>query len=100
VPKINFLIGGKQRFFEILISFKPHVADFYVFPGWLLHGAEPLRGSGGARSPSTITWTLPSADTRLDGLVFFELPSIDSFPIPSSVIRRPSSVIRRLSSAI
>jgi hypothetical protein len=47
---INFLIGGKQRFSKSLISFKPRVADFYVFPGWLLHGAEPFRGSGERRS--------------------------------------------------
>jgi Putative 2OG-Fe(II) oxygenase len=47
---INFLIGGKQRFSKSLISFKPHVGDFYVFPGWLLHGAEPFRGTGERRS--------------------------------------------------
>jgi len=47
---INFLIGGKQRFSKSLISFKPGVGDFYVFPGWLLHGAEPFRGSGERRS--------------------------------------------------
>jgi hypothetical protein len=47
---INFLIGGKQRFSKSLISFKPAVGDFYVFPGWLLHGAEPFRGSGERRS--------------------------------------------------
>jgi hypothetical protein len=47
---INFLIGGKQRFSRSLISFKPEVGDFYVFPGWLLHGAEPFRGRGERRS--------------------------------------------------
>jgi len=47
---INFLIGGKQRFSKSLISFKPQVGDFYIFPGWLLHGAEPFRGSGERRS--------------------------------------------------
>jgi hypothetical protein len=47
---INFLIGGKQRFSKSLISFKPQVGDFYVFPGWLLHGAEPFRGAGERRS--------------------------------------------------
>jgi hypothetical protein len=47
---INFLIGGKQRFSKSLISFKPLVGDFYVFPGWLLHGAEPFHGSGERRS--------------------------------------------------
>jgi hypothetical protein len=47
---INFLIGGKQRLSKSLISFKPQVGDFYVFPGWLLHVAEPFRGSGERRS--------------------------------------------------
>jgi hypothetical protein len=47
---INFLIGGKQRFSKSLVSFKPRVGDFYVFPGWLLHGAEPFRGTGERRS--------------------------------------------------
>jgi len=47
---INFLIGGKQRFSKSLISFKPEVGDFYIFPGWLLHVAEPFRGSGERRS--------------------------------------------------
>ena len=47
---INFLIGGKQRFSKSLVSFKPRVGDFYIFPGWLLHGAEPFRGAGERRS--------------------------------------------------
>jgi hypothetical protein len=47
---INFLIGGKQRFSKSLVSFQPRVGDFYVFPGWLLHGAEPFRGTGERRS--------------------------------------------------
>lgn len=47
---INFLIGGKQRFSKSLISFRPRIGDFYVFPGWLLHGAEPFRGTGERRS--------------------------------------------------
>ena len=47
---INFLIGGKQRFSRSLISFRPRVGDFYVFPGWLLHGAEPFLGTGERRS--------------------------------------------------
>ena len=47
---INFLIGGKQRFSKSLVSFKPRVGDFYIFPGWLLHGAEPFRGIGERRS--------------------------------------------------
>jgi hypothetical protein len=49
---INFLIGGKQRFSKSLISFKPKVGDFYIFPGWLLHGAEPFKGDGERRSMS------------------------------------------------
>ena len=47
---INFLIGGKQRFSKSLVSFRPNVGDFYVFPGWLLHGAEPFKGTGERRS--------------------------------------------------
>jgi hypothetical protein len=47
---INFLIGGKQRFSRSLISFKPVVGDLYIFPGWLLHGAEPFQGTGERRS--------------------------------------------------
>lgn len=47
---INFLIGGKQRLSKSLVSFKPQVGDFYVFPGWLLHVAEPFRGGGERRS--------------------------------------------------
>ena len=47
---INFIIGGKQRFSKSLVSFKPRVGDFYIFPGWLLHGAEPFRGTGERRS--------------------------------------------------
>ena len=43
---INFLIGGKQTFSKSLVSFKPEIGDFYIFPGWLLHGAEPFLGSG------------------------------------------------------
>jgi hypothetical protein len=47
---INFMIGGKQNLSKSLISFKPAVGDFYIFPGWLLHGAEPFRGEGERRS--------------------------------------------------
>ncbi|MEP3478814.1 MAG: putative 2OG-Fe(II) oxygenase [Fuerstiella sp.] len=47
---INFLIGGKQRFSRSLVSFQPVVADFFVFPAWLLHGAEPFQGTGVRRS--------------------------------------------------
>ena len=47
---VNFLTGGKQRFSRSLVSFKPRVGDYYIFPGWLLHGAEPFRGWGERRS--------------------------------------------------
>lgn len=47
---INFLIGGKQRFAKSLVSFRPRAGDFYIFPGWLLHGAEPFNGAGERRS--------------------------------------------------
>lgn len=47
---INFIIGGRQRYSRSLISFKPRVGDFYIFPGWLLHGAEPFHGKGERRS--------------------------------------------------
>lgn len=47
---INFIAGGKQRFARSLISFRPEVGALYVFPGWLLHGAEPFRGAGERRS--------------------------------------------------
>lgn len=49
---ITFLIGGKQRFSKSLISFKPAVGDFYIFPGWLLHAVEPFDGEGERRSMS------------------------------------------------
>jgi hypothetical protein len=49
---ITFLIGGKQRFSKSLISFKPRVGDFYLFPGWLLHAVEPFDGEGERRSMS------------------------------------------------
>jgi hypothetical protein len=47
---INFLIGGKQRFSKSLASFRPEPGDFYLFPGWLLHVAEPFKGAGERRS--------------------------------------------------
>ncbi len=47
---INFLIGGKQRLSKSLISFPPEVGDLYIFPGWLLHVAEPFVGAGERRS--------------------------------------------------
>lgn len=53
---INFLVGGKQRFSKSLVSFRPNVGDFYVFPGWLLHGAEPFRGTGERRSLAFNAW--------------------------------------------
>jgi hypothetical protein len=49
---ITFLLGGKQRFSKSLISFKPVVGDFYIFPGWLLHAVEPFSGVGERRSMS------------------------------------------------
>ena len=49
---ITFFIGGKQRFSKSLISFKPVVGDFYIFPGWLLHAVEPFQGEGERRSMS------------------------------------------------
>jgi hypothetical protein len=47
---INFIHGGRQQFSRSIVSFKPKVGDFYVFPGWVLHGAEPFRGTGERRS--------------------------------------------------
>lgn len=47
---INFMIGGKQRFSRSLISFKPVMGEFLIFPCWLLHGAEPFVGTGERRS--------------------------------------------------
>jgi Putative 2OG-Fe(II) oxygenase len=47
---VNFFLGGRQQYSKSIISFKPRVGDFYIFPGWLLHGVEPFRGSGERRS--------------------------------------------------
>ncbi len=47
---INFMIGGRQEFSRSIMSFKPVVGEFYIFPGWLLHGAEPFKGTGERRS--------------------------------------------------
>jgi len=47
---INFISGGKQRYSKSIVSFEPRVGDFYIFPGWLLHGAEPFKGDGERRS--------------------------------------------------
>ena len=58
---INFLIGGKQRFSKSLVSFRPRVGDFYIFPGWLLHGAEPFRGTGERRSLAFNAYVDPPA---------------------------------------
>ncbi|MBE0616157.1 MAG: hypothetical protein IH604_21010 [Burkholderiales bacterium] len=49
---ITFLIGGKQRYSKSVISFKPRVGDFYIFPGWLLHAVEPFLGEGERRAMS------------------------------------------------
>jgi hypothetical protein len=49
---LNFLLGGKQRLSRTVTSVRPQVGDFYIFPGWLLHGAEPFRGEGERRSLS------------------------------------------------
>jgi hypothetical protein len=49
---ITFLIGGKQRYAKSIISFKPRVGDFYIFPGWLLHAVEPFLGAGERRAMS------------------------------------------------
>jgi hypothetical protein len=42
----HFLPRGKQRFAKSLISFRPRVGDFYIFPGFLPHDAESFRGKG------------------------------------------------------
>ena len=47
---INFISGGKQRFNKSIISFRPVPGDLYLFPSWLLHGAEPFLGAGERRS--------------------------------------------------
>jgi hypothetical protein len=47
---INFINGNKQAFNKSLISFKPEIGDLYIFPGWLMHGAEAFKGSGERRS--------------------------------------------------
>jgi len=47
---LNFILSGKQRFSRTVTSVTPEVGDIYLFPGWLLHGAEPFRGEGERRS--------------------------------------------------
>ena len=49
---LNFMTGGKQRFAKTLLSVPPETGTIYLFPGWLLHGAEPFRGPGERRSLS------------------------------------------------
>jgi hypothetical protein len=41
---------GRRQFSRSIISFKPKAGDIYIFPGWLLHGAEPFRGASERRS--------------------------------------------------
>lgn len=43
---LNFIIGGKQPYSRSLASFSPEVGQLYIFPAWLLHGAEPFSGAG------------------------------------------------------
>lgn len=47
---LTFLLGGAQPHSKTVVSFKPEVGDFFVFPGWLLHAAEPFHGKGERRS--------------------------------------------------
>ncbi len=47
---INFISGDKQNLSKSLISFRPEANDLYIFPAWLLHGAEPFVGRGERRS--------------------------------------------------
>ncbi len=49
---INFIHGDRQRFSRSLVSFKPSIGVLYLFPGWLLHVAEPFLGPGERRSLS------------------------------------------------
>jgi hypothetical protein len=47
---INFIHGDRQRFSRSLVSFRPTIGVLYVFPGWLMHVAEPFLGPGERRS--------------------------------------------------
>jgi hypothetical protein len=49
---INFIHGDRQRFSRSLVSFRPSIGVLYLFPGWLLHVAEPFLGPGERRSLS------------------------------------------------
>lgn len=49
---VNFMTAGKQSFSKSIISFPPDVGTLYIFPAWLLHGAEPFLGPGERRSLS------------------------------------------------
>jgi hypothetical protein len=49
---INFIHGDRQRFSHSLVSFKPSIGVLYLFPGWLMHVAEPFLGPGERRSLS------------------------------------------------
>jgi len=49
---INFIHGDRQRFSRSLVSIRPTTGVLYLFPGWLLHVAEPFLGPGERRSLS------------------------------------------------
>jgi hypothetical protein len=49
---INFIHGDRQRFSRSLVSFRPATGILYLFPGWLMHVAEPFLGPGERRSLS------------------------------------------------
>jgi hypothetical protein len=49
---INFIHGDRQRFARSLVSFRPTTGVLYLFPGWLMHVAEPFTGPGERRSLS------------------------------------------------
>jgi hypothetical protein len=49
---INFIHGDRQRFSRSVLSIRPTTGVLYLFPGWLLHVAEPFLGPGERRSLS------------------------------------------------
>jgi hypothetical protein len=49
---INFIHGDRQRFSRSLVSIRPTTGVLYLFPGWLMHVAEPFLGPGERRSLS------------------------------------------------
>jgi hypothetical protein len=49
---INFIHGDRQRFSRSLVSIRPTTGVLYLFPGWLMHVAEPFLGLGERRSLS------------------------------------------------